>query len=179
MKNESPSEDAYGRVTNPERFFPLHPAMLEILERLGEEFDVRREEGYALDKELERDIPLARSSVRLTPSDPDAAPVAVSFTDLPHPGLRLRFGLWWTEPYPDCMCDACDPDVDGVIEDLEELLEDITNGLYWESRDPRWSAHGIWGKRSGRSRNLGATVDWSQQRQLVWKPWPRRGQHRL
>ena len=51
-----PPEEAYGRVTNPERFRVLHTVMLEILDKLEAEFDVRREEGYGLDEELERNL---------------------------------------------------------------------------------------------------------------------------
>ena len=164
MPSDRPPPDAYGRVTNPERFRVLHTVMLEILERLEADFDVRREEGYGLDKELERDYPLARASVRLTPADPEAAPITAAFTDFP--SLYLRFGLWWTEPFPDCMCDACGDTGEELVEGLAELIEDVTAGQFWESRDPHWTSRGIWGKRSGRNRNLGAIEDWSHQRQL-------------
>ena len=176
MRDEIQLDEAYSRVTNPERFRILHSTMLGILAQLEADFDVGREEGYGLDEELERDYPLARASVRLTPADPEAAPITVAFTDFP--GLSLRFGLWWTEPLPDCMCDACNPynSVEGLTEGLTELIEDVTSGGFWESRDPHWTSRGIWGKRSGRSRNLGATGDWSHQRQLNWKPWPKRSQ---
>ena len=173
MRNHTPLPEEYSRVTNPERFRILHSAMLDTLARLEADFDVRREEGYGLDKELERDYPLARASVRLTPVDPEAAPVTVVFTDFP--GLYLRFGLWWTEPLPDCSCDACGSSGEEEVEVLAELIEDVTtSGRFWESRDPHWTSRGIWGKSSGRRRNLGGTEDWSHQRQLNWKPWPRR-----
>ena len=76
---ESPTDPAYSRVTNPERFGPLHPSMLEILGRLENNFDVERTEGYGLDEELEKGLDLARPSVRLTPKDPEAAPIVVAF----------------------------------------------------------------------------------------------------
>ena len=172
MRDEIQLDEAYSRVTNPERFRILHSTMLAILAQLDEDFDVGREEGYGLDEELERRFVLARPSIRLTPSDPEAAPLTVAFSDFP--GLHIRFGLWWTEPFPDCGCDACGGSGEEFVEVLTELIGDVTAGLFWESRDPHWTSSGIWGKRSGRSRNLGATGDWSHQRQLNWKHWPRR-----
>ena len=44
---EDPPEEAYSRVTNPERFLPLHGSVERLLGRLEATFDVEREEGYA------------------------------------------------------------------------------------------------------------------------------------
>ena len=93
---EGPPEDAYGRVTNPERFGPLHDAALEMIGRLEDGFEVERTEGYGLDEELESKRGLARPSIKLSPTDPEAAPVTVVFTDFP--GLFVRFGRWYEEP---------------------------------------------------------------------------------
>lgn len=84
---ESPADAAYSRVTNPERFLPLHTAMPEIIARLENDFVVERAEGYGLDEELERGMDLAHPDVKLIPADPGAAPIAVAFTDFP--GLRV------------------------------------------------------------------------------------------
>ena len=59
---DQPPDEAYGRVTNPERFEPLHSAMLETISRLEETFDVVRIEGYGLDEELEGRRGIARPS---------------------------------------------------------------------------------------------------------------------
>ena len=104
-------EAAYSRVANPERFRPLRTAMLEVIDRLENDFDLERTEGYGLDEELERGMDLARPDVRLTPKDPDAAPIVVVFSTFP--GLRVRFGRWYIEPFPDCGCDACDESARG------------------------------------------------------------------
>ena len=108
---EGPPEEAYSRVTNPERFQPLHAAATGLLDRLEREFAVERLEGHDADDELGR-LRLARPPIRLVPQDPQAAPILVAFTDFP--GLHLRFGSWRTEPFPDCGCDACDETVDWV-----------------------------------------------------------------
>ena len=104
--DNSPTDPAYSRVTNPERFRPLHTAMLAIIDRLESDFEVERAEGFGLDKKLERGLNLARADVILAPRDADAPPIAVVFTAFP--GLRLWLGRWYIEPFPGCGCDACD-----------------------------------------------------------------------
>ena len=42
---EGPPEEVYSRVTNPERFQPLHAAATELLDRLEREFGVERLAG--------------------------------------------------------------------------------------------------------------------------------------
>ena len=56
---EGPPEEAYSRVTNPERFQPLHAAATELLDRLEREFGVERLEGHDADDELGK-VRLAR-----------------------------------------------------------------------------------------------------------------------
>ena len=87
-----PPDEAYSRVTNPERFRPLHGAALGLIERLIAEYDVEVEEGYDLEVPgIKRDVPV-RPSIRLSPNDPDCAPITVVFTDFP--GVRIWFGKW-------------------------------------------------------------------------------------
>ena len=195
--DETSLDDAYSRVTNPERFLVLHEAMLDALARLEAEFDVQREEGYVLDEELERNSDLACPSVRLMPANPGAAPITVAF--LNSPTLRIRFGLWWTEPFPDCMCDACTPhnSVEGLAEELTELIEDVTAGRFWESYSPsrHWKEGKLWGYDRDRRHGTVATGDSSaveqilarlrlfrsrglefthERQEVFWQPWPRR-----
>ena len=61
----------------------MHTAMLEIIGQLENDFEVERTEGYGLDEELERGLDLARPDVKLTPADPDAAPIVMVFTAFP------------------------------------------------------------------------------------------------
>ena len=120
---EGPPEEAYSRVTNPERFQPLHDAALELLDRLEREFAVERLEGSGDDDEL-GGRSLARPTIRLTPHDPQAAPIVVAFTDFP--GLFFRFGTWHTEPFPHCGCDACDETADRLIENMTKMVEALS-----------------------------------------------------
>ena len=184
---EAPEHQAYGRVTNAERFVSLHSAMLEIIGRLKNDFDVERTEGYGLDEELEQGLDLARPGVRLDPSDSDVAPIAVVFSTFP--GLNVRFGRWLNEPFPSCGCDACDESAEGEIERLNELVDDVVAGRFCEAiRRPLISFRGtglretnFWssvGRRTSRS-----PVDGVRAREIAgggrrldlnWKPWRRR-----
>ncbi len=182
-----PPDPAYSRVTNAERFQPLHSAMLEIIGRLENEFDVERTEGYGLDAELERGLDPARPHVRLNPGDPDAAPIAMVFSTFP--GLHVRFGRWYSEPFPSCGCDACDESAEGEIERLSEMVDDVVAGRFCEAirrplislRGSGWRETKFWssvGTRAQRSR-----VDGLRAREMAggrrrldlnWKAWRRR-----
>ena len=130
-EHQDPPEEAYGRVTDAERFRPLHSATLQLMGRLEADFDVERVEGYGLDEELESRVGLTRASVRLSPSDSEAAPITVAFSDFP--GLRVRFGQWHIEPFPDCGCDACGGSAEEEIEQLTELVNCVTAGGFREA----------------------------------------------
>ncbi len=182
------TDPAYSRVTNPERFRPLHTAMLAIIDRLESDFEVECAEGFGFDEKLARGLDLARADVRLTPKDPDAAPVSVVFTAFP--GLRIRFGWWYIEPFPVCGCDACDESEEDEIERLTEMIDDVTAGRFREAIEipllsfmgAGWVDTRFWSP-DGRRRRHRSRVDRSRGREmsrgrhrlaLNWKPWPRR-----
>ena len=182
---EGPPEEAYSRVTDAERFRPLHGAMREIIGRLENDFEVEREDGYGLDEELERGLELAGPSVRLSPRNAGAAPIGVVFTKFP--GLHLRFGRWYKEPFPSCGCDACDESAEGEIERLTEMVEDVTAGRFREAlRRPlisfwgsAWRETKFWspdGRRSTRTSRVDrASADrmtgGRRRLELDWEPW--------
>ena len=184
---EGPPEEAYGRVTNPERFAPLHDAALEMIARLEADFDVERVEGYGLDEDMESKRGLARPSVKLNPTDPEAAPITVVFTDFP--GLFVRFGRWTEEPFPVCGCDACGGTSEKEIERLTERIYSLTtNGLRETVQAPRglfggdgsleaeWRGPSNYG-RSWASMDRKTARRMAGRRRLVldWQPWRRRG----
>ncbi len=184
---EGPPDEAYSRVTNPERFQPLQAAATELLDRLEREFAVDRLEGHDTDDELGRES-LARPPIRLVPHDPHAAPIMVAFTEFP--GLHLRFGSWRTEPFPNCGCDACDETPDGLIEELNRMVEAVVSGGFRESIRVPWLLgngwresefrfnHGHGGSSSSRgrvSRSRALEMTGGERHvTLEWKPWPRR-----
>lgn len=180
---EGPPDEAYSRVTEPERFAPLHPAALEALDRLTAEYDVGRVEGYGLDAELES-RELARPSIRVVPNDPGAAPILVAFTIFP--GLGVRLGRWHTDRYPGCGCDACDETAGIEIARFQRMIDDVTAGRFREAiRLPLvgsarqsfrfWSGNGGSGGEGrierSRAREMLAGGDRSS---YEWAPWPRR-----
>ena len=184
---EGPPDEAYSRVTNPERFQPLHAAATELLDRLEREFAVERLEVHDVDDELSR-IRLAGTPVRLVPHDLQAAPIVVAFTDFP--GLHLRFGSWRTEPFPNCGCDACDETADGLIEHMTRMVESVVSGGFresiqvpvllgrgWQESEFRFNDdHGGFSRSRGRiSRSRALEMTGGERHvTLDWKPWPRR-----
>ncbi len=149
---EDPQEEAYGRVTNPERFAPLIPAAENLVIDLERRFDVI----------VTRDTAPASKSgtiamlelVRITPVSRDQAPLAITFTSFP--GLHLDAGAWIHIALPACGCDACDDDAEQGVRELAEysaaliagkLSERIT-GRFRPVLEHTWEG-GDW-KRSGR-----------------------------
>ena len=188
--SEGPPDEAYSRVTNPERFAYLHEFAGALLNRLETEFAVERVEEYGLDPELEA-VELARPSVRLTPEDADAAPILFIFTAFP--GLKVRFGRWRILPYPDCACDACDETAESEAEALESRVNAVTAGRFreeivlpvdgeeWEpGYGGAWQSHEFWSppnwfsRGSGRIRRAKAQqlLTGSDRSLYEWKPWP-------
>ena len=138
---EGPPTDVYSRVTDAERFRPLHAAMLEIVGRLERNFEVERRDGYGLEDDLEEIMYLDCPSIWIKPKDPDAAPIGVAFSNFP--GLYMRFGRWYKDAFPSCGCDACDETAEIEIERLNEMVEDVIAGRFRESlRRPLLSAGG-------------------------------------
>ncbi len=182
---EGPPKEAYSRVTNPERFAPLHDFAINLLANLEAEFDVQRSEGYDLDPELEAGD-LARPSVKLTPRSNDAAPILVVFTDFP--AVLVHAGRWHTEPVPDCGCDACDETAESAIHRLSWLVENVAAGHFreaiklprvlgdaWQTKEIGQPDSGGWSRGSGRVRRARARKMLEGSRsEYDWKPWPRR-----
>jgi Family of unknown function (DUF6226) len=174
-----PDEAAYSRVTNPERFAPLHDIAAGLLNRLEATFEVERAKGYGLDPELES-VKLARPSTRLVPRDPRAAPIVVAFTAFP--GVFVRFGRWYIDTFPGCGCDACGETLTYEAERLNEMIDDVTVGHFREAiRLPAigdaWATHEFWssgGRSAGESRLDRARalrlLDRSDRSSYEWSP---------
>ena len=184
--DEGPPEEAYGRVTNPQRFGPLHEAALEMVARLEGEFEAELAEGYGLDEDLESKRGLARPSVRLSPVDPEAAPITVVFTDFP--GLFVRYGRWAEGLFPVCGCDACSETAESGIESLTEKVDLVTANGFREIVQAPWMPFGGHGSLETEWGTPYIGRSWSRidgklarqmsggRRRLVldWKPWTRR-----
>jgi len=177
-----PPPEAYSRVTNPERFRPLHNAALSLLDTVTDGYDVERRERTEEDVSLR--YPNARPTILLTPSIPTAAPLAVAFTSFP--GLLVRAGRWARIAIPPCGCDACDETAESAIEELAWLVECVTHGHFRESIDlpldgDAWH-QSQWGPPQGRRSGGGSRISRDKAVAMLgsgpatheWHPWPLR-----
>jgi Family of unknown function (DUF6226) len=180
---DGPPPEAYSRVTNSERFRPLHDFALTLLGQLHTSFDVDRIEGFGVDSELEV-ADLARPSVRLVPRDSKAAPLTVTFTTFP--GLKVRAGRWCTAAFPACGCDACDEIANDETVRLAAMIDDVVAGRFREgiAMPPVGEGWLEWARWSHERRSSGRLqIDHERARAMLaviegspleWAPWPQR-----
>ena len=182
----SPSPEEYSRVTNADRFRPLHQHALDLLVRLQASYDVTQSDTFALVPGLMRPFAHARPPVTLTPAAADAAPIAIAFTAFP--GLVVRCGRWHSAPFPSYGCDACDETAAGEAERLEDLLGKVVAGLFVEEiRMPLLGDARLYGSFGDRtpsgalsaqgwitvSRDVARVLRGDGPRRIQWRPWPR------
>ncbi|MDP8017633.1 DUF6226 family protein [Prescottella equi] len=176
--NEPPPE-AYGRVTNPERFAPLIPAAEALIADLKHRFEVTVTRGPATRGRSSKVVPV--ESVRITPAHSDQAPLTITFTSFP--GLYLEAGAWQHISLPSCGCDACDEKVEDVLRELAEYSEALTAGQLSERITGRirpmlehsWQGEG-WGQ-SGKTSLHASRAAELRNAELQppadgrWRPW--------
>jgi hypothetical protein len=161
---EGPPEEAYSRVTDPERFAPLHPFALRLIDQLVRDYKVQPSERPQPSFELGAKQAVARPTVVLTPDDRAAAPIEIVFTDFP--GLTVRLGRDYREHYPQCGCDACDETAKEQAEEFDWHARQVVAGRFIEaSRDEAefWDPSGRRSRRGDAARLESAGVH--------WKPW--------
>lgn len=167
-----PPPEAYGRVTDPQRYRVLHVEARNLVERLAQRYTIERREGLDLDDELTRGT-VAESVVRLVPSPAGAAPLTIAFTRFP--GLVVRFGRWHIEAYPACGCDACAEDPTDLVGLLLARVETVVAGGFSEgvtAGGRPWLTHEFAGVGSG-----GIRLDRTDPRtsrapfRQAWLPW--------
>ncbi len=183
---EPPPLEAYTRVTNPERFLPLHTLALVLVDQLTADYDVERTQAFALPPDM-RPFEHARPPVTLTPLASEAAPIAIGFTSFP--GLLVRCGRWFADSFPSCGCDACGADAAGEAERLESLLSPVVAGNFREKLSIPWfrDAKLRWALGDGNMRagyhgegfrvvprDQARALDSGGRRRVQWQPWPRR-----
>jgi hypothetical protein len=175
---EEPPPEAYSRVTNAERFRPLHRIALGKLGQLESTFDVERRDTETPDPEIK--VQLAQPSVRLVPRDPSAASVVVSFTCFP--GLYVRCGRWFLNAFPSCGCDACDEALEDESQRFGELIENVVAGRFSEAvKIPVLGAARLQWAFSAAG-NGWQRIERKRARELVgqgptsftWQPWSKR-----
>lgn len=121
---EDPPEDAYGRVTNPERFAPLIPAAEDLIVDLERRFIVTVSRGSAPPTKSQTVATLEQ--VKIVPAHADQATLALTLTSFP--GLYLRAGAWTEVALPHCGCDACAETAEQLREELIECAEATAAG---------------------------------------------------
>jgi hypothetical protein len=178
---EGPPEEAYGRVTAPERYAALADAADTVVASLADAYDVEVVEGPP----AASDAPPAAAggparairAVRLTPAT--GARLIVTVTDFP--GVRVDAGHWWSRTFPQCGCDACDETPEDLIEELSQTLVAVAEGGLVERLNRRWLAAGLTG--GGWASEGNQRLDREQYAELsrrapagryAWPPWPRR-----
>ena len=174
MDFEPPDEEAYGRVTNPERFQPVVTAARSLIKHLVDNYEVGRSAGTAAEDFPGTAVP-AIETIRLTPKV--GVPLVFMITDFP--GVVVRFGEWGNFPgFPSCGCDACDESPDDVIEDLNRQVSAAVNGNYAETLTKRkLTLEFRYARGSQRSESTLRRGEWRQYGSLgthTWPPWARR-----
>jgi hypothetical protein len=168
-----PPDDAYGRVTNPERYAPLHGALDDIVASLERRFRLTRTYGLHLDEELASLTAGSLRVVRLEPAAAAAAPITASWTTFP--GVLLRLGRYHVAAFPSCGCDACDEDPMALINEMSRQVEAVTRGRFSEWADRARVGHAFeledGARRSGWSLSRGETGV-STYTDIAWAPWP-------
>jgi hypothetical protein len=132
----APPDDSYSRVSNPERFTPLHTIADALIEYLRARYQA---DIAALAKSSTRWVSATTKLIAITPEQADAAPLVFRFTDFP--GIEIRAGVRYSAAFPSCGCDACDERWEDAADAMEQLVFAVTDGSFNERITlPAWSA---------------------------------------
>lgn len=169
-------DDAYGRVSDPQRFAPLHELAREHRDRLLASYDVDLRQAT---RPARSGLPLV-DSWRLVPADPAASPLTFLLSDFP--GVSLAFGTHSEESFPSCGCDACDEDAEDLASGLASTIETVVTGGITEAVERRGLLRTPWQitqtRHPGGSRRSEMRIDGSRRRTLgrsfhrTYAPWP-------
>lgn len=158
-----PPQEAYGRVSNTERYRPLHAFALALADDLEAEFDVERDDEPQVEAWLTEGVEVV-SAVRLRPRVDDAAPITIGLTSFP--GLVIGCGEFTRLPSPFCGCDACDEHVADSVASVREHVDAVVTGGFAE-------ASGGWVSfRTERGSSVSSGPGRFGPRR-VWAAWPR------
>ena len=146
MDSEGPPQEAYSRVTDAERYRPLHDFALALADDLEAEFDVERDDEPPVAAWLSEGLGVVRA-IRLRPRADDAAPIVIGLTSFP--GLVIGCGEFTRLTLPFCGCDACDEHVADSVDSAREHIDAVVSGGFAEAsggwvsfRTERYSSKG-------------------------------------
>ena len=135
----SPPADSCSRVSNLQRFAPLHTVATALIEWLQNTFDVTIEQSPSTATDLLRMPDDVVSAIRVVPRDPSAATLTFVLTRFPQ--VLIHAGSLRDFRFPGCSCDACDDNAMSVADELEWTVRTVVSGGYSERIDPwpgRW-----------------------------------------
>lgn len=145
---DGPPAEAYGVVSHPERFAPLHDVADALVRHLAARYDVDVTDDPSCAGDVRVPLPEAVRAVRLVPRRATSAALTVVWTAFP--GVVLHAGLLQDFPFPVCGCDACDEPWDHLVDDLEWHVGVVVGGGYREWATPSGTGHALRGDdRSG------------------------------
>jgi Family of unknown function (DUF6226) len=153
---EEPPPEAYGRVTNPERFELVVAEARLLVDELATRYDVRREAGSPAEDFPQLSFDPDDEVVRLVPTQEGAGPLAVRYTRFP--GVFTRMGHAVVEAYPSCGCDACSEDPTGLIAELRRDVDAYVTGGMTETIS-----------RNAHEHHLGSGSGWSRLDHGEWR----------
>ncbi len=172
-----PDDDAYGRVTRPERYAPLQPFARRLIDELLDEYDAEsRREDVGEPGEAACDV---TDRTRVSPRSGNGGSIVVGLTRLP--GVVLGIGRWHSYHFPRCGCDACDEQLDDLAADMASIVDAFVNGRFTEYLDAGRLGH-HW-TSPGRSSSGWTPLDPTDPRTdqpdeiIDWSAWPRRVAH--
>ncbi len=180
---DGPPEEAYNRVTDPERFRPLHAAADRLVADLVARYEV---EVVPVDvaPEVARWAGGTERAVELRPPSGTGATVLLAWTGFP--GVVVHAGHSYELVLPSCGCDACDEPLDWMVDELHRDIDGIAAGGLTESRHRRPLRRDrveVELQYLGGHATSSGTIeaDELQDRRLTipvgttdWDPWPRR-----
>jgi hypothetical protein len=177
---DRPSDDAYGRITDPTRYQVVVRAAMQLIDEFTVAYQVELPQGGPeLDPELCEGLAVDRV-VKLEPPSEDAAPLTIVITTFP--GVVIRAGRWRTAQYPTCGCDACDEQPDELAEDLARQLRAVAAGRLLEELRGGLDPH-LTISLSDDTGPLGTQLGPISRREMKakvgparydWRPWPLR-----
>lgn len=138
-QSESPPDDTYSVDTNLERFRPLHAVAEALIDFLTTTYDVTVSEGHD-DDILHSRTDIVRAT-RVTPRDPNAAPLTFVFTS--YPSVIVHAGALIDFLHPVCGCDACDSSWEHEADEMEWHVLAVPSGKFSETRWHGWFGHAI------------------------------------
>jgi hypothetical protein len=160
----------------------LIPAADTLVADLAERFEVTVTRAPAAPRRISKVQPI--ETIQLSPPHTDQAPLTITTTSFPGPSLDVGAGQHLA--LPACGCDACDEQVQNLVEDLVKYCKAVAEGRLseridvlrgvlehaWDGDD--WSSCGTRTLTKRRVSELRAGAV-QPPPDGHWRPWPRRG----